>query len=230
MKKRILCYGDSNTYGYVPAGNGRRYSENIRWPSRLAKLLGEEYEVIEEGLPGRTADMCEQFPWKEGRAYLYAVLSTHRPIDLTVIMLGTNDLKKAFQRDARAIGETVGDIVESTQAFLKEKQDYSPGILLVSPAPLDPCVSQGPFGSDFDSRSVQVSCQLKEAYQDIAEKTGCLFLDASQYACAGKKDGVHLEPESHLKLAEGIFQVISAWYAEHPADTDEKHLAMIEDK
>ncbi len=230
MKKRILCYGDSNTYGYVPAGNGRRYSENVRWPAKLGRLLGEDYTVIEEGLPGRTADLCEEFPWKEGNSYLYAALSTHRPIDMAVIMLGTNDTKKSFQRDARAIAETVSSIVEDTRNFLIEKQGYSPEILLVSPPPLDPAVCRGAFAGDFDSRSVQVSHQLKEAYQDIAEKTGCLFLDAGEYAEVSKKDGVHMEPEGHLKLADGIYQAMSEWYAEHPSDTDEKHLAMIEEE
>lgn len=45
MKKRIVCYGDSNTWGYI-AGSGLRYDENIRWPARMRKALGEAYEVV----------------------------------------------------------------------------------------------------------------------------------------------------------------------------------------
>lgn len=228
MKKRILCYGDSNTYGYVPAGSGRRYSENVRWTGRLAALLGEGYTVIEEGLPGRTADLCEEYPWKEGISYFKASLSTHRPVDMAVIMLGTNDLKKSFGRDAEAIAETVEIIVRETEEFLEEKQNYAPKILLISPARLDESVISGAFGSDFDMRSVAVSRGLAEPYRAIALKYDCLFLDAAEYTPVSTKDGLHLDAEGHRKLSDAVFRVIAEWYENHPDETDDGHLAMIE--
>lgn len=228
MKKRILCYGDSNTYGYVPAGNGRRYAEDVRWTGRLSSLLGKGYTVIEEGLPGRTADLCGEYPWKEGISYFKASLSTHRPIDMAVIMLGTNDTKRSFQRDSEGIAETVEIIVRETKEFLEEKQNYAPKILLVCPAVLDEAVITGPFGGDFDMRSVKVSRELAKPYQAIAEKYDCLFLDAAQYAVVSTKDGVHLEGQGHKNLAEAVYSVISEWYAAHPDETDQSHMAMIE--
>ena len=54
MKKRIVCFGDSNTWGYIPV-TGERYDETIRWPARLQEMLGyERCTVVEEGLTGRT--------------------------------------------------------------------------------------------------------------------------------------------------------------------------------
>lgn len=81
----ILCYGDSNTYGYNPV-NGLRYPKDVRWTGVLQKLLGEQYAVIEEGCNGRTTvfeDIAE--PWKEGLGYLKPCLNTHKPIDLSLI-------------------------------------------------------------------------------------------------------------------------------------------------
>ena len=119
MKKRILCYGDSNTYGYLPAGNGRRYSEGVRWPSLLQKLLGDEYTVIEEGLCGRTTDAEPAgVPWKNGESYLCAALSTHRPIDMVIFMLGTNDLKRKFSYSSM-------DVAGEMQIFLEKVQAYN---------------------------------------------------------------------------------------------------------
>ena len=96
--KTILCYGDSNTYGYNPVTGGR-WSEDIRWTGRLQQLLGDEYKVIEEGCNGRTT--MYKAPgegWKSGLEYLKPCLNSHKPVDAVVMMLGTNDLKMDFVR------------------------------------------------------------------------------------------------------------------------------------
>lgn len=92
----ILCYGDSNTYGYNPV-NGLRYPKDVRWTGVLQKMLGEEYEVIEEGCNGRTTVFEDaKEPWKAGLGYLRPCLNTHKPIDFVIMMLGSNDLKGCF--------------------------------------------------------------------------------------------------------------------------------------
>ena len=103
----ILCYGDSNTYGYNPV-NGLRYPKDVRWTGVLQKLLGEQYAVIEEGCNGRTTvfeDIAE--PWKAGLGYLKPCLNTHKPIDFVIMMLGSNDLKRMFHATAKEIADTL---------------------------------------------------------------------------------------------------------------------------
>lgn len=227
---RILCYGDSNTYGYVPAGMGRRYSENIRWPMKLASLLGEGFTVIEEGLPGRTADAnTDAEAWKDGRAYLCAALSTHRPVDLLVLMLGTNDLKESFHRSAEDIAATMDSIIARSAEFLQMKQGYVPQILLIAPPCLSKDILYGPFCSDFDLRSVQVSKELAEAYAKVAEKYEILFLDGALYAGVSAKDGLHMEMQDHLKLAEAADQKIREWAKDRVTADDPYRDSLIED-
>lgn len=99
----ILCYGDSNTYGYNPV-NGLRYPKDVRWTGVLQKLLGEQYAVIEEGCNGRTTvfeDIAE--PWKAGLGYLKPCLNTHKPIDFVIMMLGSNDLKECFTHQQKRL-------------------------------------------------------------------------------------------------------------------------------
>ena len=91
--KRILCYGDSNTWGYI-AGSGKRYPHDVRWTGVVQRELGEGYQVLEEGLVGRTTVFDNPFaPWRNGIDYLMPCLITHKPIDLIIVMLGSNDLR-----------------------------------------------------------------------------------------------------------------------------------------
>ncbi|MDO4555718.1 MAG: GDSL-type esterase/lipase family protein, partial [Lachnospiraceae bacterium] len=97
--KYVLCYGDSNTHGYNPE-NGFRYPENVRWTGRLANLMGDNYKVIEEGLNSRTTALePEGEPWRSGAACLEACIRTHMPVDLVILMLGSNDMKKVFKQN-----------------------------------------------------------------------------------------------------------------------------------
>ena len=101
--KRLLCYGDSNTWGTIPGTWGGRYDENIRWTKRLAKILGGEFEVIEEGFRGRNiAQDDEKFPRgnRNGALFFSQCVLTHDPVDYLILMLGTNNLKLEFDYDA----------------------------------------------------------------------------------------------------------------------------------
>ena len=93
--KHLLCFGDSNTHGYIPGGG--RYDDNTRWPRLLARNLGEDFLVYEEGLNGRTSSMEDPFkPYKNAMDYIIPCLMTHEPLDLTILMLGSNDMKQYF--------------------------------------------------------------------------------------------------------------------------------------
>ena len=120
MKKRILCFGDSNTWGY--AATGGRFEEDVRWPTRLGTLLGDGYAVIEEGFNGRTCvyDDPIEGGYKSGLAYLPPCVMTHTPLDLVVIMLGTNDCKKRFQMTPFTIGGGVTALIKAVRDYAQD--------------------------------------------------------------------------------------------------------------
>ena len=114
--KTILCYGDSNTHGYNPK-NGLRFPYHTRWTGKLADLLGADYQVVEAGLNGRTTVLTDPLePYVNGGLFLHMSLRMHKPEDLVIIMLGSNDLKRIFGvQTARQIAQNAGKLVEKTK-------------------------------------------------------------------------------------------------------------------
>jgi len=208
--KTILCYGDSNTYGYDPR-NGLRYPEEIRWTCRLKKLLGDEYRVIEEGCNGRTTvfdDPAES--WKNGRTYLPACLNSHKPVDIVILMLGSNDLKKIYNKSAEEIAEGAGTLAEDILSFTPVKQGYAPAVILVSPPEIGEGIGSSPFRDRFGSEAVKKSREFPPLYRKTAEKHGCIFFNAAEYIKPSEMDSLHLDPEAHEILAEELFRAVRA--------------------
>lgn len=211
MKYTILCYGDSNTYGYIPAGGGKRYDEDTRWTCRLQNQLGKEYHVIEEGCSGRTTDVDDpDAPWKNGMSGLLISLHSHKPIDMIILMLGTNDLKTVFNRDAETIAASAASVAEEAVRYLSTKQDTVPQILFLCPPPLYEHVQDGIFGKEFDHRSYLVSLQLPEHYRKQAEQNGYMYMDTSRFLTSSETDGIHLTPEAHARLADALSALIQS--------------------
>ncbi|MFQ9749053.1 MAG: GDSL-type esterase/lipase family protein [Anaerobutyricum soehngenii] len=174
----ILCYGDSNTYGYNPV-NGLRYPKDVRWTGVLQKMLGEEYEVIEEGCNGRTTvfEGNAKEPWKAGLGYLRPCLNTHKPIDFVIMMLGSNDLKRMFHASAQEIADGAEELVKVIKEFTKEKQGYH--------AESNSGVPAGDWGRYCELQSLHGhlmrmqlirSKELSVFYERIAKKYGCISL------------------------------------------------------
>ena len=120
MKKHIVCFGDSNTHGYCADPNDTadrtdRFNEDERWTCLLQKALGEEYLVLEEGLSGRTTVFSDPLhECMSGLDVIYSTLMSHEPVDLLIIMLGTNDLK---EHTAQASVNGVGTLIRTIQTF-----------------------------------------------------------------------------------------------------------------
>lgn len=207
----ILCYGDSNTYGFNPKSL-RRYGEDVRWPKVLAGLLGEDFRVIEEGCNGRTAAYIPaDSPWKNGAKALTSCLNSHKPTDLLILMLGTNDLKKSFHPDPLTITEAIRQMVLMAKDFTGKKQDFPANVLLISPPEILPGIVQGPFKDNFDENAPQLREQLPALYREVAETTECLFLDAAGIAQVSPKDCLHLSEEGHRRLAQAVFEKLHGW-------------------
>ena len=203
--KSVVCFGDSNTYGHNPV-NGERLSEDIRWPCLLQKLLGGEFKVIEEGLNGRTTVFDDpNDDWKNGVDYIKGILCTHRPVDYLVIMLGTNDMKTVYNASLDAISSGLNEIVNKAESVMNIQQGYVPKILVVSPPEISPDVLKGPFCDSFNEVSIDKSKRLAEYYKKVADKHGCMFLDAKLYIKPSVEDGLHLDPAGHKGLAEAVY-------------------------
>ncbi|MCH4154023.1 MAG: GDSL-type esterase/lipase family protein [Saccharofermentans sp.] len=192
--KRILCYGDSNTFGLIPA-SADRYPESIRWTSRLQKDLGDDYLVFEEGRCGRTTCFEDlRRPGLNGLAVLPSVLRTYQTLDYTVIMLGTNDCKSAYHAKIEMLTDAI-----SRMAGIIRERDSQCRIIIMSPAPLADDVAL--LDKEFDDTSARFSQGLRIAYRILCSTNGYHFLDAGMFGSASPLDGQHLEAGSHRHLA-----------------------------
>ena len=202
--KTVLCYGDSNTWGYNPATKDR-YDRESRWPGILRKALGNEYVVIEEGLNGRTTVWDDPIEgYKSGKEYLIPCLTSHKPLDLVIIMLGTNDLKKRFSLSAFDIAEGAGVLVDMTQRSDTGPNGQTPKVLLLAPPPVATLTD---FADMFEGSEAK-SKQIGQQYRRIAEEFGCNFFDTSNIIHSSNIDGIHLEKEEHQKLGTHLASLV----------------------
>ncbi len=194
--RRILCFGDSNTWGMEPV-SGKRYETDTRWPRVMQTRLGAEYEIIEEGLCGRTTvwdDPIEEY--RNGIKYLIPCLISHLPLDLVIIMLGTNDLKSRFSVSANEIALSAAKLVHAVRTSTCGYDGKDPEALLVAPPPIhekdNPILTGGQAKSE----------QFGKVFGRIARNRGYRFFDAGTVIQSSRRDGVHLEPDAHRALAE----------------------------
>ena len=205
MKKRIVCFGDSNTWGYN-AVDSSRFAEEIRWTGRLQTLLGEEYTVIEEAQNGRTTVWDDPIENRlAGLTYLWPCMESHSPFDLLIIMLGTNDTKTYFNVQAKSIADGAGRLVELAQHSDFGTDKKAPEVLLISPVRIE---ENDTIGHIFGRQAAEKSREFPQAYEEIAGKFGCHFLDAARYAAPGTFDGLHMDEEGHEKLARAVYEKV----------------------
>ncbi|NSW75324.1 MAG: SGNH/GDSL hydrolase family protein [Candidatus Atribacteria bacterium] len=200
-EKVILCFGDSLTWGFNPE-NGERYPREKRWTFLLERELGEGWRIIEEGLNGRTTGFDDPIEGdKNGRRHLPVLLESHRPLDLVVIMLGTNDLKGRFGLSAAGIAQSVGVLVD-----IVLKSGASSKVLLVAPPPLAELTRLATVWG-FEG-AVEKSRRLAEYYEVTARWHRCHFFDAGKVVRTSNLDGVHWEEEENQKFAQALAQEI----------------------
>ena len=201
--KTILCYGDSNTWGYSPSTQDR-YGRDERWGGVLRNALGEGYLVIEEGLNGRTTvwDDPVEGIHKNGKTYLTPCLESHQPIDLVVILLGTNDLKQRFGVGTSDIAKGAGVLVQIVQKSETGPNGAAPQVLLLAPPPTAELA-----GTDFAEMfkgAEEKSKNLSREFRLIAGDLGCEFLDTADVIISSQIDAIHLDAEEHDKLGQAV--------------------------
>lgn len=198
--KTILCYGDSNTWGFDPATQ-ERFSREVRWTGVLQQELGREYYVIEEGCNGRTTVWDDPIEgYKNGRDYLIPCLVSHRPIDLVTIMLGTNDLKMRFSLSAFDSANGAGVLVDIVQKSDCGPHNRAPKVLLLAPPPIAKLTE---YAEMFEGAEIK-SRRFSEHYRRVAQEYGCEFLDTAEVIVSSDLDGIHFEASEHKKLGQAV--------------------------
>lgn len=210
MKKTVVCFGDSNTHGYC-SENGGRFDITERFPGVLKNYLGDDYLICEEGMCGRTAAFEDPlFEGLNGFRSIYPCIMTHEPVDLLIIMLGTNDVKERFGATAANIAKGLERLTKKAIASKEGFRDGEPNILIICPAPIDERYKTtyviNEMGKDCDEKSLLLS----PYYKEMADQLGCHFLDAG--AINGIKmhpnDYMHLDKASHTLLALKLAEII----------------------
>ena len=200
--KKILCFGDSNTYGYIP-NNGARYDKNTRWTGVLSLLSHGKFEIIEDGCNNRTAFAANP----AGKIFTgYEILPEllTDDFDAVVLAIGINDTQFLYNLSSIEIANGVEKLIN----IVKVKSPQAK-ILLVAPSILTDDVLNGNFACLFDRTSIEKSRQLPLLYKKIAEKQNIEFLDLNSVAKTSSLDGLHYAPEQHLKIAQAIFTILS---------------------
>ena len=204
MKKRILCYGDSDTWGQI-AGTGERRDE--RWPVVCARLLGETFEVVEDGVSGRTTVFDHPAsPWLNGLKGLGYALMSQRPLDAVVLFLGSNDvLYTDAEGSADGIAQLVSAILDA-DTFCRTKRTVFPNgvkILLIGPPKSHPDIDKVYPGAKIAVNAPEI-CKYEALYSQIAARYGIDFLDSNPYTECSPVDCVHMTAESHVRLGEAV--------------------------
>jgi len=210
-KRTLLCFGDSNTHGTIGLrhpNDRRRYDRNTRWPGQLAKRLGDAWHVIEEGHPSRTSvhDDPVEGEHKNGNRILPALLESHRPIDLVVVMIGTNDLKMRYNVPPLDVAISVERLLATVAASMCGPDQSAPRALLVSPAP----IREIGFLAEIFDGGADKSRKLAGYLSTIADRHGAGFFDAGSVAEVDPVDGIHLTAAGHGALAEALAGAVSA--------------------
>ena len=198
--KKIICYGDSNTFGYNPKDSSR-FDKNTRWTSVLQNNLGFKYDVINEGMCDRTGFV------NNPKGFLYSA-PKHFPdfiaksdnIDLLILWIGTNDLR--FQYDI-----SFSTIENGLENLIKLAETKAEKIIIISPVILSEKIVEGAFNYQFDKTSIVKSNEVGILYQNLARIYNCIYFDVNKFVKPSDIDGLHYDEHSHKIIAENLAQL-----------------------
>jgi lysophospholipase L1-like esterase len=207
--RTVLCYGDSNTWGYDPATR-TRFPPHVRWTGVLAGRLAAEFRVVEEGLNGRTTRWDDPIePGRNGLTSLRSCIESHQPLDLILVMLGTNDLKRRFNLSASDIAQSAAELAEMAWRFAQTPDGSRAKVLLVAPPSVSTLTE---FDQMFDGAR-EKSRQFSRYFRLAAGWRHLPFFDAGSVIVSSEKDGIHFDAEEHRKLGEALADEVRRLFA-----------------
>ncbi len=195
--KNIVCYGDSNTFGYNPT-DGTRYDENTRWTSILQKYLGTEYKVMEEGMCDRTGfvENPNGFLFSGPKHFPHFIKESGN-IDFLVLWIGTNDLMFKYNIDFNTIENGLKNLIILAQTKAKK-------VIIIPPVILSEKILQSSFGDSFDKTSIAKSKKVGKIYKNLTNTYNCVFFDINEFATPSDFDGLHFDTNTHKIIAEKL--------------------------
>lgn len=203
--KKILCYGDSNTFGFIPE-NCKRYDKDSRWSGILSEILKENYQVIEEGMNNRTGFFKNPEGLKQsGGEYLSVFLQNHRNLDICIISLGTNDAQFFYNLDENSTKNGLRNLIDSVREV-----NIKTNIIIVPPVKITENILHSGFSMMFNRESIDKINKVFPIFEQIAKENNCLYFDFNQITSPAQKDGLHYTKESHTIIANKLAEFILA--------------------
>ena len=220
-KINILCFGDSNTWGCVGRWQESelpppRYDEAHRWPDVMAAELGEKDHVVADALCGRTTIYThrDEGPMYSAEPYLLPCMRSHSPLDLLIIMLGTNDIYNYPALTSENIGDGITRLIDMAQASQWGRDFKAPRILVMAPIEVkkpDPNGRMLVYKKFRQEEGVALSKLFASTYQKIAAEKGCGYLNAAEFATPCDADGLHMDENGQIALGKAV----AAWVKEN---------------
>ena len=203
--KKILCYGDSNTFGFIPE-NCKRYDKDSRWSGILSEILKENYQVIEEGMNNRTGFFKNPEGLKQsGGEYLSVFLQNHRNLDICIISLGTNDAQFFYNLDENSTKNGLQNLIDSVREV-----NIKTNIIIVPPVKITENILHSGFSMMFNRESIDKINKVFPIFEQIAKENNCLYFDFNHITSPAQKDGLHYTKESHTIIANKLAEFILA--------------------
>ena len=197
----ILCYGDSNTFGFN-TWDCSRFDEETRWTKLLNKNLGDKYKVIEEGACNRTGfvdnDDGELY---SAQKHFPKILNMYEQLDFIVLSIGTNDFQYKYNIEM----ETVETGLEKLISSAKQKTN---NLIIIPPVILDTNILNGPFKIYFNESSIKKSKIAGDIYKKVSQKYACTIFDINDFTLPSSIDGLHYDEESHKIIANKLSDLI----------------------
>lgn len=208
--ERIMVFGDSLSWGYVPGSKHQRFAADVRWPGKLQQLLGDGYEVIEENLNSRGIENGDPRPGKEGRRaldYIEPCLDSQDPLDRVLVLLGTNEMKYEMSQSAEEIGQSMERLLNIIISRPSQFRDSPPNVTLISPPVINEETDYCKVGDKYVG-ATEKSQELVTVYENLAIKLGIGFV-----ALKGVKpgvDGIHIDANEHTVVAELVYRSLQS--------------------
>lgn len=202
--KKILCFGDSNTWGCSPV-DSTRYDEKTRWPMVMGSLLGDQYQIIEEGLNGRTVlNLSPVDKMANGIESIVSITEKNIPFDIAIINLGLNDVFISEEVTLREISDGVSEIIDIIRKIHNFAEFTEPEIVIMSPSGYNSGIEHFSF-IELQFNKLQ---RLPETYRNLSLKKNCRFFNASDYVTGSIIDGSHIDADSHILLGNKIAEFL----------------------
>lgn len=201
--KKILCYGDSNTFGFNPS-NAKRYPNDIRWTGVLQKILGNDYLIINQGCNNRTG-FVDNLSGFEQSAQLHfpELMKNIKAIDILILALGTNDIQFFYKLTELEIEKGINTLVEEFRKYNKNSE-----IIIVPPVKIDKTILNGYFSCQFDETSIEKSIKYHYVYKSCSDKLNCSYFDFNTFVFPCDIDGLHYSEKSHGIIAQNLADFI----------------------